>query len=75
MIALPNIESREKLLQESSLTESQIRFILTAEELKSSAWFEELELDENPSPDDEYERLLAILIGSQYMTINNQVLS
>ena len=55
------------------LDENSLKFILTAEELESGKWLEDLALPDCQAPEEEYKRLLAICVGSQHVTFNCQM--
>merc|ERR1712200_203781 len=50
-----------------------LKFVLTKKELKPSQWLQDLHLGSCESPIEEYERLLAIIIGSAYVGFKTQV--
>ena len=53
------------------MDENSLEFILTAEELNSSSWLENLNLDERPASN-EYKKLLAVCVGSQHLSLDCQ---
>ena len=73
LVCFPEIASRQQF-RDLGLDEDTVKHILTAEELKSEGWFEDLGLAANPATEKEYKRLLAICIGSQYVSFNSQLL-
>ena len=73
LVCFPEIASRQQF-RDLGLDEDTVKHILTAEELKSEGWFEDLGLADNPATEKEYKRLLAICIGSQYVSFNSQLL-
>merc|ERR1719204_2261881 len=50
-----------------------LEFILTAKELESDTWLEDLGLPACQAPEEEYKRLLAVCVGSQHVAFNCQV--
>ena len=55
------------------MDENSLEFILTAEELESGTWLEDLGLPACQAPEEEYKRLLAVCVGSQHVAFNCQV--
>jgi hypothetical protein len=68
IICFPEISSRQQL-RDLGVDENSLKFILTAEELESGNWFEDLGLPDCQAPEEEYKRLLAICVGSSPQNI------
>merc|ERR1711962_1071079 len=82
MLAFPSIENRDvfqnKDLIDEPLSDDSLRYILTKAELKKAklgddSWFKDLKLGSRPANPEEYERLLAIIIGSAHVSYNSQL--
>ena len=54
------------------MDKDSLRFILTAEELNSGSWLENLNLDERSATEVEYKKLLAVCVGSQHLSLDCQ---
>ena len=73
LISLPNVPSR-KDLENRGVDVASLKYILTRAELTdpSCAWKKDLQLGTQVCDPEEYKRLLAILIGSHYVSFQNQ---
>ena len=69
----PEIKNRQQL-KALGVDDNSLEFILTAEELESGTWLEDLGLPACQAPEEEYKRLLAVCVGSQHVAFNTQVL-
>ena len=63
----------QRELKALGVDENSLEFILTAEELESGTWLEDLGLPACQAPEEEYKRLLAVCVGSQHVAFNCQV--
>ena len=68
----PAIKNRQQL-KALGVDDNSLEFILTAEELESGTWLEDLGLPACQAPEEEYKRLLAVCVGSQHVAFNCQV--
>ena len=55
------------------MDDNSLKFVLTAEELVSGKWLEDLSLPDCAATEKEYKRLLAICVGSQHVAFNCQM--
>ena len=74
IVCFPEISSRQQFRDLLGMDENSLKFILTAEELESGKWLEDLGLPDCQAPEEEYKRLLAICVGSQHVAFNCQML-
>ena len=72
IVCFPEITNRQKL-KALGVDDNSLEFILTAEELESGTWLEDLGLPACQAPAEEYKRLLAVCVGSQHVAFNCQV--
>ena len=61
MVCFPEISNKQQL-KALGMDGGSLKFILTAEELESGKWLEDLGLPDCQAPEEEYKRLLAIWI-------------
>ena len=72
IVCLPEITNRQQL-KSLGVEESSLKFIMTAEELGSLRWPEDMGSPDSPASNEEYKRLLAICVGSQHVAFDCQV--
>ena len=72
LLAFPEVPNRKKFC-EIGVREENIKFILTAEELSSDLWLEDLALTQHNAAEDEYLNLLAFIVGSNHVCYSSQV--
>ena len=73
IVCFPEVSSRQQF-RDLGLDDNKLKFILTAEELESGQWFDDLGLPDQPATEEEYKRLLAICMGSQFISYNCQII-
>ena len=71
-VCFPKISNRQQF-RDLGLDDIALKFILTAEELQSKKWFEDLSLPYCEAAEEEYKRLLAVCVGSQHLAFNCQM--
>ena len=49
-----------------------MKYIITKEELSKDNWFTDLQLSQASASDEEYKKLVAILVGSHYVSYQSQ---
>ena len=72
IVCFPEVSSRQPF-RNLGIDDRRLKYILTAEELESGEWLKELCLADSQATEEEYKRLLAICIGSQYVAFNCQI--
>ena len=68
IVSFPDIKNRQEL-KAFGVDDNSLQFILTAEELQSGTWLEDLGLPDCQAPEEEYKRLLAVCVGSQLVQL------
>ena len=66
LIFLPNVPSRKEL-ESLKLEPEKLKYLLTAEELKSEEWIQDLQLQSMEAPAKDYEAIVSIFIGSAFV--------
>ena len=66
LIFLPNVPSRKEL-ESLKLEPEKLRYLLTAEEMKSEEWIQDLQLQSVEAPAKDYEAIVSIFIGSAFV--------
>ena len=75
IMCFPHVNNRQEFRDhlEEPFEDEFLKYVLTKEELGNNQWLEDLQLGTSKAPTEEYERLLAIIIGSAYVGYNSQV--
>merc|ERR1719239_860640 len=77
LLAFPSVPNREVFndinLVDEPIADDFLRYILTKAELEDDRWLVDLQLGTTTATTDEYERLLAIIIGSSHVGYSSQV--
>ena len=73
MMAFPNIPNRQAL-RDRGVEDACLAYILTKEELEDgeSKWMKELQLGQQAATEEEYKRLVALLVGSGLVSFQSQ---
>ena len=73
MMAFPNIPNRQAL-RDRGVEDACLAYILTKEELEDgeSKWMKELQLGQQVATEEEYKRLVALLVGSGLVSFQSQ---
>ena len=71
LICLPNIPTRAHL-SSLQLGPEVEKFILTAEELQTGVWLDDLNLDTLPASDVDYDQLGSVFVGSAFVSYQSQ---
>ena len=73
MMAFPNIPNRQAL-RDRGVEETCLAYILTKEELEDgeSRWMKELHAGQQVATEEEYKRLVALLVGSGLVSFQSQ---
>ena len=76
MLCFPNIPNREvfKTELDEPIDDMFLKYILTQAELEKDNWLADLQLGSKDASKEQYERLLAIMIGSAHVSYNSQIL-
>ena len=76
LVALPNISNKQQLT-DAGIEDSALPFILTKEELsdKACSWKRNLTSGRALATDIEYKTLFSLLVGSHYVSFQNQIYS
>ena len=75
IMCFPFVNTRQEFRDhlEEPIEDGFLKYILTKEELKNNNWLNDLKLGTTKAPTEEYERLLAIIVGSAYVGYNSQI--
>ena len=75
IMCFPHVKNRQEFRDhlEEPIEAEFLKYVLTKEELGNNQWLNDLQLGTLKAPNEEYERLLAIIIGSAYVGYNSQI--
>jgi len=75
IMCFPHVNNRQEFRDnlEEPIDNEFLKYVLTKEELGNDQWLNDLQLGTLKAPTEEYERLLAIIVGSAFVGYNSQI--
>ena len=77
LLAFPSVPNRpvfrDRNFVDEPITDDCLKYLVTNAELEDDQWLRDLQLGTTTATTDDYERLLAIIIGSSHVSYSSQV--